>query len=75
LDRCLKEVTLEARTRIGRYEIRSKLGAGGVYEVYRDAIRRLVATLSLKFFHQLFQSIKSWFARKYDDVHRLQVVA
>ena len=48
------EVTIPSGTRLGRYEIRSPLGAGGMGEVYRACDRRLNREVAIKVLPEVF---------------------
>jgi predicted ATPase/serine/threonine protein kinase len=52
----LPPMSLEAGTRLGRYEIRSLLGVGGMGEVYLAADRQLERTVALKVLHEAVAS-------------------
>jgi len=58
-------VTIPSGTRLGRYEIRSPLGAGGMGEVYRACDRRLNREVAIKVLPEVF-------ARDSDRLARFQ---
>jgi eukaryotic-like serine/threonine-protein kinase len=41
-------MTMDAGTKLGRYEIRSKLGAGGIGEVYQGRDTQLARDVAVK---------------------------
>ena len=47
-------MTIAAGTRLGRYEIRSKIGAGGMGEVYLALDTKLDRKVAIKFLHEEF---------------------
>ena len=51
-------MTIAAGTKLGRYEIHSQLGAGGMGEVYRAQDTELDRKVAIKFLHQEFSKDK-----------------
>ena len=58
-------MTLEAGTKLGRYEIRSKLGAGGMGEVYRARDEKLNRDVAIKV-------LPAALAENHDRLHRFE---
>ena len=58
-------MTLEAGSKLGRYEIRAKLGAGGMGEVYRARDEKLNRDVAIKI-------LPATFSEDHDRLHRFE---
>jgi serine/threonine protein kinase len=56
-------MTIAAGTKLGRYEIRSKLGEGGMGEVYRARDERLNRDVAIKILPEAFAQDSDRLAR------------